>query len=57
MILVVRKCDDCPFLTRCGEERHCNIGVPARRFIPEDVARPDWCRLKKEQVIVREPSA
>lgn len=55
MIIVVKRCKGCPFLT-FGEEMHrCNASNPTGRPVaPEEVERPSFCPLRREQVIVRE---
>jgi len=54
MIFVVTKCDDCPLLSIVDGQRACNIGPPSHRPIPQEEVRPSWCRMRKEQIIVRD---
>ncbi|THB65819.1 MAG: hypothetical protein D6E12_11830 [Desulfovibrio sp.] len=59
MIIVTRKCDDCPFCQPvCPPEevRRCAISNPPRRPIHEVEGdeRPSFCPLRREQIIVRE---
>lgn len=54
MIFVVTKCADCPFLNMVNGHRACNIATPQQRPIPDDEARPSWCKMRKEQIIVRD---
>jgi hypothetical protein len=54
MIFVVTKCVDCPFLSMINNERTCNIATPCHRPIPIEDARPSWCKMRKEQIIVRD---
>ena len=54
MIIVVSKCVECPFMAVVEGERVCNIAVPYQRSVGEDGERPSWCKLRKEQVIVRD---
>lgn len=55
MVLVVTKCLECPFLRREGAERLCVIATPPMRpILTEDNDRPMWCKLRKEQIIVRD---
>jgi len=54
MIFVVTKCADCPFLSMVDGHRACNIAIPHHRPIPDDEERPSWCKMRKEQIIVRD---
>jgi len=54
MIFVVTRCDDCPFLALVDGLRACNIATPRLRPLPEDEERPSWCKMRKEQIIVRD---
>ncbi|MGE4297748.1 MAG: hypothetical protein AB7E47_06935 [Desulfovibrionaceae bacterium] len=56
MIVVVKLCKECPFCRRAdaGLGPQCAVSNPPDRPIPEGDQRPQWCRLGKEQVIVRE---
>lgn len=54
MIFVVTKCADCPFLSMVNGQRVCNIAIPYQRPISEDEVRPSWCKMRKEQIIVRD---
>ncbi len=54
MIFVVTKCADCPFMAVVNGERTCNIATPRQRPITEDEDRPFWCKMRKEQIIVRD---
>ncbi len=55
MILVVRKCFECPFCnTMESGKMQCNVSIPTKRDIPDggkDI--PYFCPLKREQAIVR----
>lgn len=54
MILVVTKCMECPFWRQDGNERMCVIATPPMRpILTEETDRPSWCKLRKEQIIVR----
>lgn len=57
MIIVVRKCADCPFCFKTEPHSQCSISTPKMRPLDEDLDRPSWCPLRREQIIVREPSA
>lgn len=52
--MVVAACNDCPFLSLVEGRRVCNIGPPSQRPIAEEDDRPSWCRMYKEQIIVRD---
>jgi hypothetical protein len=52
--MTVTACDECPFLGVFEGERVCNVGPPPRRPLPGDEDRPFWCRMRKEQIIVRD---
>lgn len=54
MIVVVKKCKNCPFLTSVDDNIWCNISTPKGRPVRLDEDRPTFCPLRKEQVIVRE---
>jgi len=54
MIFIVTKCADCPFMAVVNGERTCNIATPRQRPITEDEDRPFWCKMRKEQIIVRD---
>ena len=55
MIIVVRKCSDCPFCSQ-GEPARCNLSTPKHRPLDPAQDRPSWCPLRREQAIVREAS-
>ena len=52
--MVVTACGECPFLSIVEGRRVCNIGPPSQRPIAEEDDRPSWCRMRKEQIIVRD---
>jgi hypothetical protein len=53
MIIVVKKCNECPFCTIIpGEKPKCSVATPKYRVIETGDA-PGWCPLRREQVIVR----
>lgn len=54
MIFIVTRCDDCPFMRMVDNERTCYIATPRHRPIPAEDDRPTWCKMRKEQVIVRD---
>lgn len=58
MIMIVKTCDDCPFCHRNapGEApKACVVSTPRfRPILDDDGDRPQWCKLRKEQFIVRE---
>jgi hypothetical protein len=54
MIFVVTKCADCPFMSTVDGHRACNIAIPHQRPIADDEERPSWCKMRKEQIIVRD---
>ena len=63
MIVVVKNCDVCPFaLPQPGQEceggpqvcQTCALSTPKFRSLFEFPKRPEWCKLRREQVIVRE---
>lgn len=54
MIIIATRCVDCPFMSVVNEEQTCNIAVPRNRPITGDEDRPTWCKMRKEQVIVRD---
>lgn len=55
MIVIVRKCFECPFCnTLENKEMLCNISTPSKRDIPDQGrVRPMFCPLRREQTIVR----
>lgn len=54
MIFVVTKCVECPFLSMANSQRVCNVATPRHRPITGDEDRPSWCKMRKEQIIVRD---
>jgi len=54
MIFVVTKCDECPFMSMVDGLRACNVAIPRYRPIPPEDVRPTWCKMRKEQIIVRD---
>lgn len=56
MIVVVRNCSDCPFCSK-GDPARCSVSTPKHRPLDIKLDRPSWCPLRREQVIVREPSS
>lgn len=54
MILVVTKCQECPFLNQDGDQKSCNVALPKGRPVTTASERPSWCRLRREQIIVRD---
>ncbi|MDY0275887.1 MAG: hypothetical protein RBR42_10720 [Desulfomicrobium sp.] len=54
MIFVITQCTDCPFLHLVDGQKTCNVALPKGRPITPDVDRPVWCKLRKEQIIVRD---
>lgn len=54
MIFVITKCVDCPFLNLANGKKTCNVALPKGRPIELDTERPAWCKLRKEQIIVRD---
>lgn len=56
MILIVKNCKTCPFLTEVGDNIWCNVSTPKGRPVDPTEERPSFCPLRREQVIVREPS-
>ena len=52
--MVVTACNECPFLSLVEGRRVCNVGPPSQRPIPDEDDRPSWCRMRKEQIIVRD---
>jgi hypothetical protein len=55
MIIVVRKCMDCPFCnTLESKKMQCNVSMPSKRDIPDEgKTTPSFCPLRREQAIVR----
>ena len=53
MIMVVKTCKDCPFLTNVNESVWCNVSMPIGRPVDPKLERPSFCPLRREQVIVR----
>ena len=55
MILMVRKCTECPFCnTWQSGELQCNVSTPQKRDIPANGEKtPSFCPLRREQAIVR----
>lgn len=51
---VVTACEECPFMSVLEGRRACNVATPSQRPIPEEDERPFWCKLRKEQIIVRD---
>jgi hypothetical protein len=46
---------ECPFWRQDGNERMCVIATPPMRpILTEETDRPSWCKLRKEQIIVRD---
>lgn len=55
MILVIRKCSDCPLRRTEEKVTVCALAAPGNRPIPKDTEdRPRWCPLRNEQIIIRE---
>jgi hypothetical protein len=55
MIFVVSKCVDCPFHQVVDGIRKCKVASVVYQHIPaEEKKRPEWCPLRKEQMIVRD---
>lgn len=54
MIVIVKKCEDCPFAGMEDGLHVCSVATPKNRPLHDYPKRPDWCRLSREQVIVRE---
>ncbi|GAB1411019.1 hypothetical protein MASR1M90_21730 [Desulfovibrionales bacterium] len=53
MIVVIRKCLECPFMALVDGVKVCNIATPYQRPTGDE-DRPSWCKLRKEQIIVRD---
>lgn len=55
MIIVVRKCNDCPFCNTMEDGKmQCNVSMPSKRPIFDGGKEtPSFCPLKREQAIVR----
>lgn len=54
MILVVRNCKDCPFCVDRDGRMFCNVSTPKKREILLEDERPNFCKLRRESVIVKE---
>ncbi|MDO4766958.1 MAG: hypothetical protein Q4B25_02260 [Pseudomonadota bacterium] len=54
MIIIATACGQCPFLSLEEDRRVCNISLPKHRPVDDESGRPSWCRLRKEQVVVRD---
>jgi hypothetical protein len=54
MIIVIRKCAECPMMRNREQGEVCAVSTPKERPIPEVAQRPNWCPLRREQIIVRE---
>ena len=55
MIIVVRNCPDCPFVIEEADMYRCRVSQPPKRPMEKDQeARPSFCPLMREQVIVRQ---
>ncbi|WP_462324460.1 hypothetical protein [Desulfoplanes sp.] len=55
MIYVVTQCTDCPFHQVHDGKRSCKVASVVHQEIPADEKkRPEWCPLRKEQMIVRD---
>lgn len=54
MIVVVKRCKDCPFLTQVEDNVWCNASTPKGRPVDPEAQRPSFCPLRREQVIIRE---
>jgi len=52
--IVVERCNQCPFLSFVNGRRACNVATPCRRPIFDEDERPTWCKMLKEQIIVRD---
>lgn len=57
MIRIVRSCTGCPFCSFQEKQGFCSMSVIDFRPIPDDEmkARPSWCPLRREQIIIRQP--
>ncbi|MFP4168313.1 MAG: hypothetical protein ACLFSY_05620 [Desulfonatronovibrionaceae bacterium] len=53
MIVVVKRCSQCPFCAECNGEKTCNLSVPKHREVVAERELPGWCPLNREQVIVK----
>ena len=53
MIVVVKKCSECPFCSECADRKYCNMSIPKHREVTEFRELPFWCPLNKEQIIVK----
>lgn len=51
---VVSTCAECPFLSRIDGCRACNAAIPRYRPMRDEEERPFWCKMRKEQIIVRD---
>jgi len=55
MIIIVKRCANCPFCQTVEGKPHCKASVVELRPISEeDEERPSWCPLRREQLIIRE---
>jgi len=54
MIVIVRKCKDCPCLTQVDANVWCNASTPKGRPVDPEADRPSFCPLRREQIIIRE---
>ena len=54
MIFVIKRCDQCPFANKEEGPMACSVATPKNRPLHEYPERPTWCKLRKEQIIVRE---
>ena len=57
MIIAVKRCRECPFLTNWDDKQRCNVSNPKGRPLAlEEFDRPSFCPLRREKVIVQEAS-
>lgn len=54
MIVIVRKCQECPCLTQTDDNAWCNASTPKGRPVDPKAERPSFCPLRREQIIIRE---
>lgn len=57
MIRIIKSCTECPFCSYQEKQGFCSVSVIDFRPIPVDEmkARPSWCPLRGEQIVVRQP--
>jgi hypothetical protein len=56
MIIVAKVCAECPFCQKKEDIWECKVSTPKERPVADLPERPSFCPLRREKVIVQEPS-